>query len=803
MIADPVSRVLDALAAAGCRPQCAGDGWKFRSPLREDRTPSGTLHRGDDGRVLVFDHGDDGPDVARRIAESVGLSLRDLMPAARSEGGASPLRANGRASKPSGPTFDSVGDVLAELRRRHGEPSGVWAYEDAAGEAVGVVSRFHSSDGSKTIRPAARDASERWSIRAMDAPRPLYALPELVAAPDDALIVVCEGEKAADAAEAVGYVATTSCGGSKAAGKADWSPLKGHDVAVLPDHDEAGERYARDVSDLCRRAGARSVRVVRLADRWKLETGGDLADVLAIEGGDVDAVRRGVDELIAKAEPIEAVDDDGEDEGEGLAWRAFPLDALPRPFADYARAAGDALGCDPAFVAAPMLGVLAGAIGNRAAIELKRTWREPAIAWVGVIADSGSMKSPAIDMAARFAKRRQSAAMAEHAEAMREHTAALLRHEVELGEWKKAAKRDPIGVGDPPEHPETPHAERTWTDDATTEALATLLLRNPAGLCVIRDELSAWFDFDRYAGGKGGGDAGRWLEVFGGRALVVDRKTSGTVYVPRAAVSIVGGVQPGIIANRLAGEHRESGLAARFLLVQPPKRRKRWTEDEVGAALDGAIGAAFDRLYALPVEVDENGEPRPRVLTLPRDAKREWIAFYNEHAAEQAVLAGDEAAVWSKLEGYAARFALIHHVAAWAASGLGPNELGEVGVESVRAGVTLTRWFGHESRRVYSVLDEDDDARERRRLIEWIESRGGEASVRDVQRSLRRYANRDDAESALGELVAEGVAGWVPTDGGRGLFCRIRRGRADTSAPHGFKNAGTVGVGAVGDRKTE
>ena len=82
---------------------------------------------------------------------------------------------------------------------------------------------------------------ERWPPK-----RPLYGLQRLAERPC-AAVVVCEGEKAADAAARLlsGYVAVTSPNGSKSAAKADWSPLQGRAVTVWPDADAAGLEYAR------------------------------------------------------------------------------------------------------------------------------------------------------------------------------------------------------------------------------------------------------------------------------------------------------------------------------------------------------------------------------------------------------------------------------------------------------------------------------------------------------------------------------------------------------------------------------
>ena len=60
--------------------------------------------------------------------------------------------------------------------------------------------------------------------------------------------------------------------------------------------------------------------------------------------------------------------------------------------------------------------------------------------------------------------------------------------------------------------------------------------------------------------------------MFGARDLLVDRKSEGQkpIFVPRAAVSIVGGIQPQVLRRALGPEHFENGLAARMLLTMPP-----------------------------------------------------------------------------------------------------------------------------------------------------------------------------------------------------------------------------------------
>lgn len=101
-----------------------------------------------------------------------------------------------------------------------------------------------------------------------------------------------------------------------------------------------------------------------------------------------------------------------------------------------------------------------------------------------------------------------------------DYEAKLQRYERDLAGWKRSASE-----ADPPEKPEKPTMCRTWADDLTIEALAALLHEQPRGLLVACDELASWFGgFDRYSQSSGG-DAARWLQMHGGRQMIVDRKT--------------------------------------------------------------------------------------------------------------------------------------------------------------------------------------------------------------------------------------------------------------------------------------
>jgi putative DNA primase/helicase len=123
-------------------------------------------------------------------------------------------------------------------------PVATWPYRDAAGDLLGYVLRLEI-DGAK-ITPTItycqhKDGTRRWCARPFPVQRPLYGLDKLAARPE-APVVVVEGEKAADAAQAAlpRMVVVTWPGGTNGVRWADFSPIELRDVTFWPDADLVG-----------------------------------------------------------------------------------------------------------------------------------------------------------------------------------------------------------------------------------------------------------------------------------------------------------------------------------------------------------------------------------------------------------------------------------------------------------------------------------------------------------------------------------------------------------------------------------
>lgn len=458
----------------------------------------------------------------------------------------------------------------------------------------------------------------------------------------------------------------------------------------------------------------------------------------------------------AKAEPAATknVDDDHVE--------PFPVDLLPTVVQAYVTEGANARATDPSIVALPLLCTLASCIGTTRRIAPKPDWKEPPVLWGVVVGRSGSVKSPGIDLSGDLLDEHERQANRDHIELMDSYRTEMLTYEKELSAWKRSKSGDP-----PPDQPSRPAAHRHRIDDVTLEAVSSILYESPRGLLVMADELRGWLDgMGVYSsGGKSGRDVSRWLALHHCRPFIVDRKTNReSLYIPMASVWVAGTIQPGVLGMAMTGESVAAGLLARLLVVMPKPRAKRWTEESVTESTIASMKRMVSRLLSLEHAADIDGDLHPIDLPLTPAAKRRFAAFVNSHGLETIGHDDELAAAWSKLEGYALRLALVVHLCRWASGDGDCEHDGTVDLECIEAGIELSRWFGAEAERVYATIavGATEDKRDSHvdRLAEWIDSRGGSATEREISRGPRRYRNGENVEDDCRQLIATGRAKW-------------------------------------------
>ena len=134
-------------------------------------------------------------------------------------------------------------------------PLYIWEHKDAAGQVIGEIHRYVDKDGDKKDIPYyVPDGSGGFKRGIPPAlkPYPLFGLNSIknYAKP----IYIVEGQKCQRALATLGLQSVTSILGAGSAESTDWSPLaQAKKAYLLPDNDNAGERYMRDVYRILRR----------------------------------------------------------------------------------------------------------------------------------------------------------------------------------------------------------------------------------------------------------------------------------------------------------------------------------------------------------------------------------------------------------------------------------------------------------------------------------------------------------------------------------------------------------------------
>lgn len=115
-----------------------------------------------------------------------------------------------------------------------------------------------------------------WHRKQSNAPREIYGLPRIAKKPG-LPVLICEGEKATDAAQALfsGFACVSWSGGTNTVGANRWEALKGADVILWPDNDAPGQKAMKDLAAVLKPIA----RSIRLLDVSSLPERGDAADL--------------------------------------------------------------------------------------------------------------------------------------------------------------------------------------------------------------------------------------------------------------------------------------------------------------------------------------------------------------------------------------------------------------------------------------------------------------------------------------------------------------------------------------------
>lgn len=311
-----IERVLTHWLPNGKRVD-GGKEYTAPNPTRSDKRAGSLKVNLNKGTWADFATGDKGGDLIDLVRYLDGVTdveactkLIELLNVSAGAAQLAPASGKGKAS-----TWTAIQPIPTEAMKRcpvrhrqHGTPSKVWIYRDQDAQPLMALYRFDlgpDEDGApkKVFAPLtwcqrSDGQTTQWRWQGLPDPRPLLRLEELTQR-NTATVVLCEGEKAADAAGELmpDYVATCWPNGSNSWHKADLTPLKGRAVVLWPDNDSSGKTCMEDVAKKLHEIGAESVRFVAL-DAFKRKPTLENDRVAFAKGGQWDEGDDAADALV-------------------------------------------------------------------------------------------------------------------------------------------------------------------------------------------------------------------------------------------------------------------------------------------------------------------------------------------------------------------------------------------------------------------------------------------------------------------------------------------------------------------------
>ena len=562
-----------------------------------------------------------------------------------------------------------------------------WAYKNEVGNPLALVARFDVPTGNNEFKKIYRQyrlcENGEW-VEGAPTPSPIYGINTLSNCNSSPIVYIFEGEKCAQAAHGLGISALTSMMGSSQAHLADWPILARHRhikrFVLIPDNDDAGEKY---IGAVFKEVGKACPEAEILVCRLPLDNKGeDFIDWLKeqpecpqawdgfglIEGFCREALLTAFDTYVsnnlikadeyfskvidrkvsfeATPEPIEDVLSD---------VLPCPVNTFPEPIVKWIDGLAAQMQIPADYLAAPLIVYIGSMIGRKRALKLRpgTDWTEHANLWGMIVGRSAVMKSPAM-------KSVRKPLMALVEKATKEYEESLKKYEYELEAWKIQKKafeevykrrfKDSVEAKDKKlaaprqfqEHspPVKPISKRYKTEDSTVEKLGELLIENPQGLLLFRDELAGWLNSFEKPGREN--DRQFYVESWSGKEdFDVDRIGRGSIHIPALCLSIFGSIQPGplsqYVRSSVKGGIGDDGFIQRFQVMVWPDFPLEWelVKDQAIGVLEAPIAQLFQTLDSISFSSNEQAQP----LTFTVEAQAFFDEWQQKH--EERLRKGD------------------------------------------------------------------------------------------------------------------------------------------------------------------
>lgn len=319
------------------------------------------------------------------------------------------------------------------------------------------------------------------------------------------------------------------------------------------------------------------------------------------------------------------------------------------------------------YLAGFILGAISGAIGNTVTLRAKDGYFVKPILYMAIVAHAGATKTPA--MKAAFAPLEEyDAELYEH------HLARVQQYKSDLAVYKKDKNAT--------EEPQAPNMPQVIIKDSTIEMVVKILSHNTLGCCLQADELSGFLKrMNQY---KAGDEVQKWLEMWSGSPILLQRISRDENKVQEPYCSVIGGIQPGVLEALSKDENEHNGFFHRFLFIFPKQADKAsWLSfSDTPQVVKNGFAMTFAEILHLR-------QPYKTIYTLSNDANLLYASWFDyKNIKYNKAESGHVKGIIAKYQEYCLRLSLLIQV-----MHDGLNRAGIVSVQSMERAIRLTEYF--------------------------------------------------------------------------------------------------------------
>jgi hypothetical protein len=323
----------------------------------------------------------------------------------------------------------------------------------------------------------------------------------------------------------------------------------------------------------------------------------------------------------------------------------FPIEVFPKLFKNLVIDLNKSLNFPIDYTGTTVLTAVATVVGTSVKLRVKNNWFEYASIYSCIIGNAGANKTHPVNTI--FAP------IKELDKANHDNYTSRLR---DWSKWSKLPKAEKEETTEPP----FPVLTKSILTNFTPEVLYKRLDENLRGCTVLSDEMATFFDgMNNYSKGD---QIGVYLSFWSNQSTTIDRIGNPIpLFIQNPYLSIIGGLQPRVLANSFPVQKLNNGFFQRFLFAFPDATFKSPINDnESNIQVFKNYENFIKNYYGSTNVIEENGHINSRILSWTAEAK----AFFYNWQKENCDLVNEysnsiKGEIASKFDNHFVRLALL------------------------------------------------------------------------------------------------------------------------------------------------